>query len=216
MGAVPRTYDDLAGQRSTERIAALSDGLFAIAMTLIVLEVHVPSPASVLTDGELARALAELAPRLVTYLLSFLTLGIFWNAQQTQLANLANADRNLTWRHLAFLAAVATMPFSTDLLAEFMAFRTAVLVYWANFLALGLTNYLSWRYAARAGLFREGFTAEDLAVVNRRILVSQTLYAIGTLIGVVASTYLGIAFIVVVQLYYAVGPRLGRLSRALT
>src|SRR5206468_8652453 len=78
-------YNQIAN-RSLERIGALSDGLFAIAMTLIVLEIRVPELAPGAGDRDLAQALVDLAPRFVTYLLSFLTLGIFWNGQQTQLS----------------------------------------------------------------------------------------------------------------------------------
>ena len=81
-------YNQIAN-RSLERIGALSDGLFAIAMTLIVLEIRVPELGPTAGDGEIAKALGGLAPRFVTYLLSFLTLGIFWNGQQTQLTYLA-------------------------------------------------------------------------------------------------------------------------------
>ena len=78
------SYNQMAGRR-LDRIAALSDGVFAIAMTLIVLEIRVPDPGPIVTEQDLWNALLTLGPRLVTYFLSFLTLGIFWNGQQTQL-----------------------------------------------------------------------------------------------------------------------------------
>src|SRR5947209_17916317 len=108
-----QTYHQLAG-RDLGRLAALSDGLFAIAMTLIVLEIHLPDPGPIHSEGDLWTALLGLGPEIVTYLLSFLTLGIFWVGQQTQLSHFARANRSLAWIQLAFLAAVATMPFSTS------------------------------------------------------------------------------------------------------
>jgi Endosomal/lysosomal potassium channel TMEM175 len=77
-------YNLIAG-KSLERIAALSDGLFAIAMTLIVLDIRVPPGASIHSEADLGRALLALFRRIVMYLVSFLTLGIFWVGQQTQL-----------------------------------------------------------------------------------------------------------------------------------
>jgi uncharacterized membrane protein len=97
-------YNAIAGQ-SVERLAALSDGLFAVAMTLLVLDLKVPASHAIETDQALLTALAELAPRLVVYLMSFLTLGIFWVGQQTQLSHFARGDRHLTWIHLIFLFA---------------------------------------------------------------------------------------------------------------
>jgi uncharacterized membrane protein len=98
---VSLTYNQVAGRR-LDRIAALSDGVFAIAMTLIVLEIRVPDPGPIRSEQDLWNAVVGLAPRLVTYFLSFLTLGIFWNGQQTQLNMFATADRDLTWLQLGF------------------------------------------------------------------------------------------------------------------
>jgi uncharacterized membrane protein len=67
----------------------LSDGIFAVAMTLLVLEIHVPEIAGVHTERDLPRALAPLLPRLLVYLMSFLTLGIFWNGQQVSITAIA-------------------------------------------------------------------------------------------------------------------------------
>ena len=78
------------------------------------------------------------------------TLGIFWNAQQTQLNQFARVDRNLTWIHIVFLAPVAMMPFSTLLPSTFETLQVALIVYWLNLLAAGIVLYISWTYATRA------------------------------------------------------------------
>src|SRR5438105_9603254 len=141
------SYNRLTAGRRLDRIAALSDGVFAIAMTLIVLEIRVPDAGPIRSEQDLWSALLGLGPRLVTYFLSFLTLGIFWNGQQTQLNLFGSADRDLTWLQLAFLATVALMPFSTSLLAEFITYRLALVAYWANIFLLGVFMYIAWIYA---------------------------------------------------------------------
>ena len=78
-----QSYNRIAGE-ALERLAALSDGVFALAMTLLVLDIQVPSIGSVHTESELWHALLALLPRFVMYAMSFLTLGIFWVGQQTQ------------------------------------------------------------------------------------------------------------------------------------
>ncbi|THD54640.1 TMEM175 family protein, partial [Phenylobacterium sp.] len=128
-----RTYNAIAG-RSIDRLNAISDGLFAFAMTVMVLDIRVPAHASIHTEVQLWLAIVSLAPQFVTYLLSFLTLGIFWVAQQTQLERMREADRDFTWLHLLFLAAVAVLPLTTRLLAEYITFRVALALYWANIL----------------------------------------------------------------------------------
>lgn len=208
------SYNRIAGQ-SVERLAALSDGIFAVAMTLMVLDLRLPAAEAIHSEHDLGRALVALLPRLLTYLMSFLTLGIFWVGQQTQLNHLARSDRHLSWIHLGFLFAVTLSPFSTMLLAEFMVYRAALLVYWGNILLLGAILYGSWGYALRAGLVKDNLPAEVPAAVCRRILIAQALYAVGALLCVISTNW-SIAFILLVQLNYAVAPRFRRASAAFT
>src|SRR5438105_331576 len=123
------TYNRVSGQ-SVERLAALSDGIFAVAMTLLVLDLRVPVAEAVHSEHDLWRGLVGFAPRLLMYMMSFLTLGIFWVGQQTHLNYLVRSDRRFSWIHIGFLFAVSLMPFSTTLLAAFPTYRVALLAYW--------------------------------------------------------------------------------------
>ena len=214
MGAAGMTapwYNQFAGQ-SVERLAALSDGIFAVAMTLLVLDLRVPAKEGIHDEGQLCAALAAMAPQLVSYLMSFLTLAIFWNGQQVQFNHFARGDRNLAWIHIVFLAAVSMMPFSTRLLAEFIGFKLALLTYWANVLVLGVVLYASWWYAKKAGLLKDDTTPEAGKAIERRIVAAQLLYAFGAALCVV-NVYASIAFIVAVQLNFAIAPRIRWLNR---
>jgi uncharacterized membrane protein len=204
-------YNTLAGGE-VGRIAALSDGLFAIAATILVLDFHTPEPADIHSETELLRALAASAPRLLPWLLSLLTLGIFWLGQQTQLNQLERSNRDLAWLHFVFLAVVTVLPFSTRLLADFIEYRTAFLVYWFNIVLLGASLYAAWVCAERANLIREEARGDISRAVKRRIVLAQSLYAIGALAGLINVT-LGIALIMLIQVNYAIGPRLPILSR---
>ena len=175
-------YNTLAGGE-VGRIAALSDGLFAIAATILVLDFHTPEPTDIHSEADLLRALAASAPRLLPWLLSLLTLGIFWLGQQTQLSQLERSNRDLTWLHFVFLAVVTVLPFSTRLLADFLEYRTAFLVYWVNILLLGASLYATWVCAERANLIRGEAHGDISRAVKRRIVVAQSLYAIGALAG---------------------------------
>ena len=199
------SYNRLAGQ-SVERLAALSDGVFAVAMTLLVLDLHSPAAQVVHSEYDLWRALVALSPRLLTYLMSFLTLGIFWVGQQTQLNHLARSDRHLTWIHIAFLFAVTITPFSTMLLAEFIRYRLALLVYWINVLLLGAVLYATWGYTVRARLVKDDVPSDAPAAICRRIVIGQVLYALGASL-CIFNGYLSIAFIVLVQINFAIAPR---------
>jgi uncharacterized membrane protein len=155
---------------------------------------------------------AQPAPQLLTYCMSFLSLGMFWVGQQTQLNRLARSDRHFTWLHLAFLFGVSLMPFSTALLGAFITFRLALVVYWLNLLLLGVVLLAGIRYAARAGLLKEDTTAEMRAAIERRIVVIQALYALCVALCVV-NAYVSIVLIVLLQLNSAIAPRIRPLDR---
>jgi len=205
-------YNQIAA-RSLDRIAALSDGLFAIAMTLIVLEIRIPTLSPPTTDAMLAGALGDLAPRFLTYLLSFMTLGIFWNGQQTQLSYLSRGNRDLSWLSLLFLAIVALFPFTTSLLAEYFDLRLALGLYWLNIFATGIAIYATWLYAEHAGLVRDDAGPEIGRAIRRRIVIAQVLYGLGFAIGLVFGTLPAVVFIVLVQLNFAIAPRFWVLNR---
>ncbi|MGF1429198.1 TMEM175 family protein [Kitasatospora sp. LaBMicrA B282] len=209
---------------SVHRLSAISDGIFAVAMTLLVLDLHVPAlqllhaqhalwaPGATGGERQLWHALVALAPRLGIFVLGFLTLGMFWLGQQAQLDHLARGDRHLTWIHLTFLCAVSLMPFSTALLAEYETYRVALLVYWLHLLTLGLLLLGALRYAERAKLFRSDTPEGLVAAARRRIVVAQALYAVSVALGMV-NTYLSVALIVLLQLNSAVAPDIRPLNR---
>lgn len=204
-------YNRIAGG-SLDRLSGLSDGVFSIAMTLLVLELHTPAREAIHDERGLWLALVELAPKFVVFGLSFMTLGIFWVGQQTQLNHLVRGDRGLTWLHLGFLGAVSVMPFCTALIGEFITLRLALVVYWLNILALGAMLFACWRHAVRRGLVEPGRLAEIGAGIERRILVAQALYALGAALCIV-NTYWSLGAIVLVQLNYVIAPRIGILQR---
>lgn len=205
---MPTLYNRIQG-RSTERLAALSDGIFAVAMTLLVLDLHIPSAAQIHGEGELLAALAALSPQWVAYAMSFLTLGIFWTGQQTQLNHIGEGTRDLTWIHLGFLFAITLLPFSTRLLAEFISYRAALGIYWLNVLAPGVMLYWSWTHATHANLIKADTPEEVRASICKRVVIAQSLYAAGAALCFI-STWVSIAAILLVQLNYAIAPGLWR------
>ncbi|GAB2512858.1 TMEM175 family protein [Nocardia heshunensis] len=210
-------YHRIAGQ-DLGRLGALSDGIFAVAMTLLVLELHVPagqawqerllwSAGAVSAEEPVWHALTHVGPQFLICFLGFLTLGMFWIGQQTQLNLLARADRTLAWIHLMLLFGVAMVPFATALLAAFPQSRLALGVYWVGLLYLGLVQLGSLRYARRAGLLAESSEPGDVRAIRDRIVVVQVLYAVSVALCPV-STYLSIGLIIALQVNSAVSPRI--------
>lgn len=202
---MPTLYNRIQG-RNLERLAALSDGIFAVAMTLLVLDLHIPTSSLVHSERELLAALAVLGPQWVAYGMSFLTLGIFWAGQQTQLDHIETGTRDLTWIQLGFLFSITFMPLSTRLLAKFITYRLALGFYWRNIFVPGAMLYWSWSYAMHAHLVRQNTPDEIRGSICRRILIAQTLYAAGAALCFI-NTWVSIGVIVLVQLNYAIAPR---------
>jgi uncharacterized membrane protein len=207
-------YNRFSGQ-SLERLTALSDGVFAVAMTLLVLDLRVPVSAagSAYSEHGLWDALLKLGPNFAAYLLSFTMLGTFWLAQHTLLGIFGRCDRTLNWINVGFLFIVSLLPFSAALLAHFVHLRLAVGVYWLNILLLGAGLEWSSRYGRRALPPGEaGRVSSRLGTFRRRIMLAQSLYTLAALVCLV-NTVASVIALAVVQLYYIVSPRLPRFSR---
>jgi len=207
-------YNRFSGQ-SLDRLTSLSDGVFAVAMTLLVLDLRVPVglATSKASAHGLWDALLKLGPSFAAYLLSFTMLGTFWLAQHTLLSIFDRCDRTLTWIHLGFLFVVSLLPFSAALLAHYVHLRLAVGAYWLNILLLGVMLEWGARYGRKAFLSDDAQAAARLTTFRQRILIAQTLYALAALICFV-NTQASVIALAIVQLYFIVSPRLPRVGRA--
>ena len=183
-------------------------------MTLLVLGLGVPVVNGLnTTEGQLWTALRELGPNILVYTMSFMTLGIFWLGQGTQLGQLGRSNRNYVWIHLVFLFAVTLVPFSTLLLARYFWLKVALIEYWLNIVLLGATLLAALEYGLRANLFSEDGRREMAFLMRGRILIAQSLYAAATLLCVIVPTWVSIALIILIQVNYVLAPRLPVLHR---
>src|SRR5215218_1628701 len=143
------------GVVSTSRTEAFSDGVFAIAATLLVLELRVPH----VEPGGLSSALLERWPSYATYVVSFLTIGIIWVNHHAVMERIRVVNRPLLFMNLLFLMAVAVIPFPTALLADYLREghdeRLAAAVYGGTMALMGVTFGVTWAYAVISGLLHE-------------------------------------------------------------
>ena len=126
-------YDKFAG-RNVRRIEALSDGVFAIAITLLVLEIKVPPTKGVTTETGLLHALSSMSDKFLIYFLSFMTMGIFWTGQGVQLNYMEQYDRNLNWMTLFFLLVISLFPFPFSLFQQLSSVSILVLSWQSAFI----------------------------------------------------------------------------------
>ena len=135
MNATAQSSSPDAG-RDRDRIVNLSDGVFAIAITLLVLDIRVPDIPENLVAGKLPGELLSLWPRYLGYFLSFVSISVFWIIHHSIFRSMRTYDRNLLYLNFLFLMVVAFIPFPTALLGEYGNHQLPVAVYAAT-LAVG-------------------------------------------------------------------------------
>jgi uncharacterized membrane protein len=198
-----KRYNQISGQR-VQRIEAISDGVFAIALTLLIFNIKVPISQAIDSEKDLMYAFGSLAPSLLSYFLSFMTLGIYWSAQSTQFHYISKSDRNSTWINLFFLLFVSTIPFTTAFLSQYITFKFAIGVYWLNIFLLGYMLAVHLYYADKHNFIEleESEKSTVRKAIKRRIIEAQSLYTFGALLCFI-NTYLSIIALILIQLNYA-------------
>lgn len=153
------------------RIEALSDGVFAIAMTLLVLEIHVPELPANASNLQLGPALVHLWPKFLSYGVSFISLGVYWVAHHNMYHLIRRSDRVLLWLNLLFFLFAAFLPFSTSVLNDFRQTQVAPLFFGANLTIIGWLLFLQWAYASsQPHMFADFVTAEYRKAIHFRFL----------------------------------------------
>jgi len=162
-----------------------SDGVIAIAATLLILEISVDTHSANLTHD-----LLRLWPSYLAYVTSFLTIGIIWMNHHTVVACMASVDRVLLFLNLLLLMTIAFLPFPTRLVAEYLndpGEQTAVIVYAGTFVLMAVVYNILWRYA-RTGrrLIREDVPDSRLQAIDRAFHPGVPLYVLTLLVALVS------------------------------
>ncbi len=187
------------GTPGTQRIEAFTDGVFAIAITLLVLELKVPEH---LPPGGLAGMLPELLPKFAGHAISFLVLGAYWLGHHSMFMHIQRHDRNLMWLNLLFLMFIGIMPFFAGLLVNYPNDESSIILYAVNLALAGVAMDFTWWYASRGRrLVRREMDKALIAFIHRRILAAPVLYVI-TLGISFASHLAATTFLLVVPLLY--------------
>ena len=183
----------------TARLEAFSDGVFAIAVTLLILEIHVPTREHAETVGH---ELLRIWPSYLGYLTSFLTIGVMWINHHYVFELIARVDRTMLLLNTLLLMLIAFVPFPTAVLAQFIETgggRSAAVLYGATLTLTAMTYFAWWRYAS-AGRRLIGDEVPDEVVddITRAYLPGTLLYAGAALLAflqpwVSAAAYLAIA-----------------------
>src|ERR1051326_3394417 len=174
---------------SKNRIEFLTDGIFAVVMTLLVLDISVPQISShyaignVAAGTELLKRLFDLWPKIVSFGISFVILAIYWVAHHRQFQYIKHSNRALIWINIMFLMATCFVPFSTSLLGEYREQEVSILVYGGNSIVIASVLYVQWRYVTTSHhgrLVDENLDPISKTTLSRRTLLGIIVYLIAT------------------------------------
>jgi uncharacterized membrane protein len=189
---------------TTSRLEAFSDGVFSIAATLLVLQLHVPTQA----EGDFGRALLSQWPTYASYVVSFMTIGIIWINHHTLFARVRHVDRPLLLTNLMLLLSVSTIPYPTALLGRYIGegepSHLAAAIYGGVMVTMSLSFSGLWALASRGTP-----STASRAQPRRKILVRSFAGLLAYLLGTVLAFFSAEASLVVygsVAIFYLLPP----------
>jgi uncharacterized membrane protein len=198
----------------TGRLEAFSDGVFAIAITLLVLDIAVPAGAS----AHLLRSVAHLWPSYLAYVVSFSTIGAIWLGHNAITEYLERADAGFVRLNLLLLLVVAFLPFPTRLFADFIGEdqpeRVASNIYGISLLVTSALLLLLWRYAVRMRLVRLDADDEEVQLLTRRLIPGLVAYLVLIIAGLFAPIVASVGYLAVALYFIIPFHRIFRLFRA--
>jgi uncharacterized membrane protein len=187
-------------RRDTARLVAFSDGVFAITITLLVLEIKPPTD-----DKNLLHGLLELWPSYVAYALTFLFIGQVWANHHVIFDHIRAANRVVLLLNTLLLMVVAFLPFATSVLAGALrnghGQRTAVVFYGITFGLTALTFNVVWQYACRHRLLSQALDSAAATAISRRFQLALAWLATGAVLGALLPI-LGVAVIAAFNAFY--------------
>ena len=168
----------LQGGLTKARIEALTDGIFATVMTVLVLGLNLPQAG--LSEPRIESEIVNLSPHILAYAFSFVVLGVYWIGHHNQFHYIKRTDRVFLWVNILFLLTIGFVPFSTSLLGLYPFSPTAVRIYGVNLAATGLALYAVWRYAtSQHRLVEKDLDPHIVALAQKRTLIGPVVSLIG-------------------------------------
>ncbi len=188
------------------RLEAFSDGVLAIVITLLVLEIKVPPLLSPASSGEALDSLVRLGPKFLGYILSFLFIAVFWINHHRFFQLIAQVESGLLWLNMLLLLAMSFIPFPTGFIGEYPWNGTALALFAVALMVAAISFHLMWRRARTAGLFHVHVEGEVVRRAINRGVLGPVLYALAAALAFVVPLGSWLLF-VVVPLYYAIPRR---------
>jgi uncharacterized membrane protein len=194
------------------RLEGLTDGIFAFAMTLLVIGLNLPDKATIVQSTPfVTNILFSLYSDFFHYVLAFLILGAFWLSHHVQLHPIRALDRMFVWLNLGTLLFVALLPFSTSFSGDFPGVPLGAIVFELNLFAIGIGMFLQWKYATgKDRLVEPGMNKGFIRKISNRTLVVPFISLAGIGIALMGFTWSTIVYLLIPVFQYLVVRHSGR------
>lgn len=164
-----------------DRLVFFSDGVIAIAITLLALDLRLPDTHGI-SNRDLVVMLTQLAPRYVAFVISFVVIGAYWRAHHRMFRFIHRFDAGLLFRNIVFLFFVVQLPFLTSVLGTHGDLFAAIALYGAGMACMGLSSVWIWKYAAACHLV-SGVTPSQAKYLVRRAMIVPIVFLISIPVG---------------------------------
>ena len=197
--------DEISGGLTTSRLEAFSDGVFAIAITILVLSIQVPNLSGIHSPEDFSRQVGELWPKFLTYFISFVVVGIYWVAHSATFHYIRRTNRPLFWLNLLYLMGVSFIPFPTALLGSFYQYQLSIVIYAGTQVVTGGLFEIMVLYATYNGLSNGPIDPNFIQRASFRNLMGPALYLVAIVVSYISIEVSLVLLVVVLALYILPG-----------
>lgn len=182
---------------NTKRIETLVDGIFAIAMTLLVLSLDVPQLAYPVTNAVMIQSLVAISSHFYIYALSFFLLAVFWRINHSQFYHIKKIDQTLLWINIVWLMFVALVPFSTNLVGDYGSNQVAMIFFHLNMFFIGVFFSLNWYYADKKNFIDESMDGDAINSAKKNNLTLPLVALIAIALTFISPAWSSLAYFLI-------------------
>jgi len=186
----------------TNRLKTLVDGIFAIAMTLLVLALAVPDISEPLTNAAVQNSLFSLIPSFYTLVISFVLLALFWSNHHRAFHKIKQMNTVLLWINVIWLLFIVLVPFVASLTGRYGQFTISHLLFNLDMLGIAFFLYLNWYYADRNNFIHEKVGSKDITITKRTNILFISIAVIAVLLSFIVPRFSALVYLLIFPLEY--------------
>lgn len=187
---------------TTERLETLVDGIFAIAMTLLVLALAVPDISGPLSNAVVQNALFDLLPGFETLVISFILLALFWSNHHSAFKKIKQMDKYLLWINITFLLFIVLVPFSASLTGKYPEFPISHIIFNLNLLGIAFFGFLNWYYAGIKNFIHEKVSSKEISITMRTNILFIGIAILALILSFIVPRFSSIVYLLIFPLEY--------------